>query len=201
MPHPLATVFIVLWFLFVLINALSCYWTHIKKRFRSSIPLVGSLFGVVGFYQTPALRRWCWVALLLDYGSIVFLLALPKLAKELWQTSRINLVREFVGRTGAREVKLRLYKAGGFIIKHQFRRAKGELGLLTSSAIGTWSAGDAGLTFTLQGDSIALRPTGELWKVDRSFAHYPEDGELEIHSLDFQEVRITRDFRTTEHSF
>jgi len=201
MPHPLAIVFIVLWVLFVLLNALSCYWTHIKKRFRSSIPLVGGLFGVAGFCQIPALSKWCWVALLLDYGSVEFFLVLPRVAKELWQTSRINLVREFVGRAGGKEVKIRLYKAGVVIIKHQFSRARNDPGLLSSSDIGTWSEGDKGLALTLQGDSIYFRQTGESWKVDRSFAHYPEDGELEMRSLDFQEARITRAFRTPKHCF
>ncbi len=165
------------------------YWTHIKKCFRSSIPLVGGLFGVVGFYQIPALSKWCWVALLLDYGSIEFLLALPKVAKELWQTSRINLVREFAGRADRKEVKIRLYKAGVFVIKHQFSRARNEPGLLSASDIGTWSEEDKGLALTLRGDSIVLQQTGEIWKVDRSFTHYPEDGELEIHSLDFRRAR------------
>ncbi len=189
MPHPLAVVFIVLWFLFVVLNALSCYRTHIRKHFRSSIPLVGGLFGVVGFYQIPALSKWCWVALLLDYGSVEFFLVLPRVAKELWQTSRINLIREFAGRSGAKEVKIRLYKAGVLIIKHQFSRARNEPGLLTSSAIGTWSKEDRGFTLTLGGDSIRLRPTGEIWKVNRSFAHYPEGSDLEIRSLDFHEGR------------
>jgi len=107
--------------LLVLVNALSFYRTHVKKKFTSSIPLVGGLFGVVGFLQIPQLRKWCWVAVLADYGSIVFLLALPKVAKELWQTSSINLVDEFVGSDGRKEVKIRLYKAGVFVIKLTFR--------------------------------------------------------------------------------
>lgn len=189
MPQPLAVAFIVLWFLFVLLNALSCYWTHVKKRFRSSIPLVGGLFGVVGFCLIPGLRKWCWVAVVLDYGTIEFFLVLPRVAKELWQTSRLNLVREFAGRAGAKQVKIRLYKAGVFIVEHQFRRARNEPGLLTSSDIGTWSEEDGGLALTLRGDSIVLRQKAAIWRVDRSFAHYPEDGELEIHSLDFQEAR------------
>ncbi len=139
MIHPSAIAFLVLWFLFVLVNALSFYRTHVSKRFTSSIPLLGGLFGLVGFLQIPELRKWCWVALLVDYGTLVFLLALPKVAKELWQTSRVNLVYEFAGKDGGKEIKIRLYKAGVFTIKHRFTRAKGEPGLLSSSDIGSWS--------------------------------------------------------------
>ena len=45
MIHPSAIAFLVLWFLFVLVNALSFYRTHVSKRFTSSIPLLGGLFG------------------------------------------------------------------------------------------------------------------------------------------------------------
>lgn len=189
MTHASAIPFMVLWVLFVLVNARSWYGTHVKKRFTSSIPLIGGLFGLVGFYRIPALRKWCWVAVLVDYGSIVLLLALPKISKELWQTSRLNLVREFAARDGAKEVKVRLYKARVFTIKHQITRPKGELGLLTSSDIGTWSEGDEGPVLTLRDDSIVLRQRGAIWKVDRSFSHYPKDGDLEIQHLDFKESR------------
>lgn len=189
MFHPLPMVFIVLWILFVLVNARSFYCTHVKKRFASSIPLLGGFFGVVGFSQIPALRKWCWVAVLVDYGSIELLLALPKVAKEFWQTSRINLIREFAGKDSGKEVKIRLYKAGIFTVKHQFSRARNEPGLLASSAIGSWFEADGALVLHLRGDSIPLRQNGEIWKVDRSFSHYPMDGDLEIQHLDFEEAR------------
>lgn len=188
MTHSSAIPLIVIWALFVLVNARSAYCTHVRKRFTSSIPLFGGLSGTVGFYQIPTMRKWCWVAMLVDYGSIVFLLALPKMSKELWQISRINLVREFGGKAGVKEVKIRLYKSGVFTIKHEFARPKGELGLLTSSDIGTWSEGDEGLVLTLRDDSIVLRQKGAIWTVDRSFSHYPKDGDLEIQHLDFKEA-------------
>ena len=79
----------------------------------------------------------CSVGGLWDSSS--FCLLFPKVAKELWQTSRVNLVHEFAGKDGGKEVKIRLYKAGVFTIKHRFTRAKDELGLISSSDIGSWS--------------------------------------------------------------
>jgi hypothetical protein len=189
MIHSSAIPFLVIWILFALVNARSCYCTHFRKRFTSSIPLFGGLCGAVGFYQIPALRKWCWIAMLVDYGSIEFLLALPKVVKEFWQISRINLLREFASKAGEKEVNIRLHKAGVFTIKHQFSRAKNEPGLLASSDIGSWSEADGALVLTLRGDSVKLRQMGEIWKVDRSFSHYPKDGDLEIQHLDFEEAR------------
>ena len=128
--------------------------------------------------------------MLVDYGTLVFLLALPKVAKELWQTSRVNLVREFAGKDGGKEVKIRLYKAGVFTIKHRFTRAKGELGLISSSDIGSWSQKVEGvIVLTLRSDPVPLRQLGEVWKVDRSFSHYGKDSDLGIEPIDFKETR------------
>jgi hypothetical protein len=181
--------FLVLWFLFVLANAMSFYRNHVSKRFTSSIPLLGGLFGVVGFLQIPELKNWCWVAVLVDYGSINFLLALPKITKELWQTSRVNLVREFAGKDGGKEVRIRLYKAGVFTIKHSFTRAKDELGLIASSDIGSWSKMEGVIVLALRNDAVPLRQLGEVWKIDRSFAHYAKDGDLGIEPIDLIETR------------
>lgn len=186
MTHPSAIAFIVLWFLFVLVNALSFYRTHVKKKFTSSIPLVGGLFGLVGFIQIPQLRKWCWIALLVDYGSVDLLLALPKVVRELWQTSSINLVNEFVGRDGGKEVKITLYKAGVFVIKHNFTRRKDEPGLLRSSEIGSWREADGAIILTLQSEPVPLRQHEESWKVDCSFSHYGNNTDLEIQHIDFK---------------
>jgi hypothetical protein len=189
MTHPSAIAFMVLWFLFVLVNALSFYRTHVKKKFTSSIPLVGGLFGLLGFVQIPQLRNWCWVAVLVDYGSIAFLLALPKVVRELWQTSSINLVDEFVGRDGGKEVKIKLYKAGVFIIKHRITRRQDQPGLVESSDIGSWRETEGAIILTLRSDPVGLRQHGESWKVDRSFSHYGNDSDMEIQHIDFEGTR------------
>lgn len=189
MPDPLTIALIVLWFLIVLINARSFYDTHIRRRFASSIPIIGGLLGVAGCYQIPSLRQWCWVPVLLDYGSITFLLALPRVVRELWQTSRINLVHEFTGKDYNKEVKIRLYKAGVFTLKLQFVRPKRSAGLLAASRIGSWSATDGTIVLTEGEDSLTLQQLGETWKVNRSTSQYRNGSELAIAHLEFQETR------------
>jgi hypothetical protein len=188
---PIALAFIFLWALIVLINSLSFCSTHVKNRFKSPIMLVGGVFGLVGFCLIPSLRKWCWVAVLLDYGSVSFLLALPKLIKELWQTSRIRLIDELIGEQGARRVNIRLYKGGVLIVKHKISRKKDELGLIGSSDIGSWQEADGEMALTLRNDTIRMRQVGSLWKVDRSFAHYAENPDLGIGDLDFRRVRLS----------
>lgn len=186
MTHPIATAFLVLWLLFLLVNARSCYRTHVKKQFTSSIPLVGGLFGMVGFLLTPELKWWCWLAVLMDYGSVVLLLALPKVAGELWQTSSINLINEFIGEDGSREVRIKLYKSGVFVIKHRIGRPKDEPGLIASSDIGTWWDSGGAISLTLRGDSVLLSQDGERWRVDRSFSHYGGNRDLEVRHIPFR---------------
>jgi hypothetical protein len=167
-------------------NALSLYQTYVKKKFTSTVPLLGGLFGLAGFFQIPPLRKWCWIAVLLDYGSVVFFLAVPKLAREIWQTSRINLVGEFVGGDEGKQVKIRLYKAGVLVIKHEIARKAGEPGLVNSSDIGSWRKRDGAIILMLRNDRVQMRQIGEIWRVDRSFQHYEQDRDLEIEHIDFK---------------
>jgi hypothetical protein len=188
MKSPLAIPFIVLWFVFVLINAVSFYRTHVKKKFTSAVPLMGGVFGLIGFYQIPLLRNWCWVALLLDYGSVDFLIALPKVAKELWQTNRINLVSELTSKESAKEVRIRLYKAGVFVIKHRIAREKGETGLVESSDMGSWCETDGTILLTLRNETAPLKQFGDAWRMERPFSHHAGDPNLDIQNIDFKQT-------------
>jgi hypothetical protein len=188
MTNTLAIPFVVLWFLFVLVNAASFYRTHVKKNFTSAVPLIGGVFGLLGFYQIPLLRKWCWVAVLLDYGSVDFLIAVPKVVKELWQTSRINLLSELTGEEGTKQVKIRLYKAGVFVIKHRISRKKGETGLVESSDIGSWYKTDRTIVLTLHNDTAPLRQFGDAWRIERSFSHHARDPNLDIQNINFKQT-------------
>jgi hypothetical protein len=187
---PIALAFIFLWTLIVLVNSLSFYSTHVKKQSKSPVMLVGGVFGLVGFGLVPSLRKWCWLAVLLDYGSVTFILALPKFIKELWQTSHIRLIDEFVGEEGARRVSIRLFKGGVLIVKHKISRKKDELGLIGSSDIGSWQEADGEMALTLRNDTIRMRQDGNVWKVDRSFTHHAKNPDLGIDDLDFRRVRL-----------
>jgi hypothetical protein len=178
--------FIVLWFLFILVNWASSYQTHIKRKFTSCVPLIGGVFGLIGFSQIPSLRKWSWIAVLMDYGSIVFLITLPKLAKELWQTSRINLVSKLTGKDNTKEVELRLYRAGVFVIRHRFFLEKGQTGLMESSDLGQWHEEDGVIVLKLHDDTVPLRFLGDTWRIERSFSHHASNPDLDIQNIDFR---------------
>jgi hypothetical protein len=85
-----------------------------------------------------ATRPYFWIAILVDYGTLVFLMALPKLVKEEWKTSRFNLCYEYVSRTRTRTVRLRLFRQGVFAITVDLCRPPGEPGLLSTGRVGGW---------------------------------------------------------------
>jgi hypothetical protein len=192
MNDIIAVPFILLWFVFILMNWVSFYQTHVKRKFTSAIPLIGGVFGLIGFYQLPPLRKWCWVAVLLDYGSIVFLIALQKVTKELWQTSRINLVGELNGEDNLKVVKIRLYKAGVFVISHRISLREGQTGLVESSNIGTWYEADGTIVLTLHSDTVPLRQLRGTWKIERSFSHHGVNPNLDIQNIDFRQTLRAR---------
>jgi hypothetical protein len=124
--------------LVALLNWYTVYYTWRSGRFCSPIPLIGGFFLGGGMLLLPALRSCAWLALVLDYGTLAFLLAIPAMAREMWSTSRINLLEEYAAQVGKKSVQLRLFRKGVFTLKRQLRRQPGELGLMGASTIGAW---------------------------------------------------------------
>jgi hypothetical protein len=83
--------------LLALVNWLALYQTWRTGRLCSAVPLVGALFLALGMLLLPPTRPFAWLAPLIDYTGVLFLLALPRLVNELWRTSRFNLL-ELYGR-------------------------------------------------------------------------------------------------------
>lgn len=139
--------------LLALLNWLTVYQTWRSGRFCSTVPLVGALFLGGGMLLLPTTRPLAWLALILDYGTLVFLLALPRIVDELWKTSRFNLLEEYVGQQSNKTVRLLLFRKGVFTIEQQFHRPPGECGLIQVGTIGTWKREDGRLLLSLDGDS------------------------------------------------
>lgn len=88
-----------------------------SAKFVSVIPLLGGLFlvlGLLGFHQT---RPFAWAGLLADYGTLVFLFAIPTLIHEAWQTSRWSLLHKLTGQKGAGTYDVRLFQKSVFTIR------------------------------------------------------------------------------------
>jgi hypothetical protein len=102
----------------------------------------------------PTTRPYAWAAVLVDYGTLTLLLALPRIIAETWSTSRYNLVEEYIGDRGIKTVHLRLFRKGVFAIEQRFRRQAGDFGLIEGGTIGKWERKGDRLTLCRDGQSV-----------------------------------------------
>lgn len=176
--------------LLALLNWLSVYQTWHSGRFCSAIPLIGGLFLAGGLLLLPATRPFAWLAVILDYGTLVFFLALPGLVREVWRTSRFNLREEYVGQRENRTVWLRLYAREVFTLEQQFSRTSGEYGLRRVSTIGTWKREAGHLVLSLDGgDSAVFEPVSGASDeaiVQGSWFRKYGDGELSLAGVELR---------------
>ena len=188
--------------IFLLLGSLNLYFVvrnstaaGQNELLRSTVPLVGGIAGIIGFMSVDALRPYAWAPLILDVGSAGFLVStLPRMAKERWQFSSFNLMREYRA-TGdaAKTGTLRLYKSGVFVLRLDFHRRENELGISQFTRVGTWQETAAGLKLaTRDGKSAELgRQAGgqpAALGVTIDFPTFQTDAELALTGLVFNEV-------------
>jgi hypothetical protein len=89
-------------------------------------------------WMLPVTRPYAWAGVFLDYGTLIVVLRLPRLANELWSTSRFNLLSEYVGHRGSMSACLRLFRKGRFTLVQRIDRPPGTLGFMGRSMPGTW---------------------------------------------------------------
>ena len=74
-----------------LVNWMCLYKSWKTKRFHSVVPLVGAILLALGLTSFDRTAPYAWLSPLADYGTIAFLLAIPRLTKEAWNTSRFPI--------------------------------------------------------------------------------------------------------------
>ncbi len=123
----LAIILITLGALFSLLNWSTLFLSR-SEHFVSSVPLAGSVPLAIGMCLFPETRPWWWVAVLADYGTLMFLLGLPWIIRESRSTSRFNLIHEFSNVQVGRSLKVRLFRNSIAVIEAKFDppRAKGD---------------------------------------------------------------------------
>ena len=136
--HSIAAVLLVLGGLLALANWASVIRSHFTRRFHSPVPLVAAIMLAAGLWLIPNTRPYAWFSPLLDYGTLAILFASPRLIREAWSTSRINLVCEYAGKAGIKTARLRLFRRGIFTLRLNLHRPPGECGLISTGTIGTW---------------------------------------------------------------
>lgn len=81
-----------------------------SKRSVSAVPIVGALLLGCGLALLPGTRRFAWVALIADYGTLGLIIATPRIAYNMWSTSRINLLCCFTTTAAGRTVFVKLFR-------------------------------------------------------------------------------------------
>ena len=170
-------------------NWWSVYQSYRTKRFHSAIPFFGATLLGLGMLMIPSTRPYAWSAVLLDYGTLAFLIASPKLARDAWNTSRFSLLFEYLGTAGMKTVHLRLFRRGIFTIRLQLHRPTGQAGLVGTGTIGTWQRDGKLLKLatereTAAFDVIQTEPT-ELLRQSTGFPTWEKSQELSLASIDF----------------
>jgi len=134
-------------------NWWSVYRSYRTKRFHSSVPFIGAGLLGLGMFILPATRMYCWTAVILDYSTLAFLVAFPRLAQEFWRTTRFNLVSEYIGRTSTITVCLRLFRSGVFIMRIELHLPPNRCGLRSTGTTGRWRREGTRLILQTQSES------------------------------------------------
>jgi hypothetical protein len=171
-------------------NWLSIYLTWRTGRFCSPVPLIGATFLGVGMLLLPSTRPYAWAAVLIDYGTLVALIALPFLVGEFWRTSRFNLLEEYVADHGIKTVHLRLFRKGVFTIEQCFSLQAGECGVISVGTIGKWRREHDRLVLRLDGQCAefeslpGIEPEGLRQVV--GFPNYESDNDLTLAGIELR---------------
>jgi hypothetical protein len=106
-------------------NWYSPFQSQRENRHVSMVPLIGAGLIGVGIYSLTGSLLWSLIAIPLDLGTLFFVLGLPWLFNEFWQTSRFNAVAKFNTNDNGREIVITLYKNGGASINQEYNGTVG----------------------------------------------------------------------------
>jgi hypothetical protein len=191
--NTLATVLMTIGGLLCFANWWSVISSCITRRFHSAVPLVGAALLGVGMFMNSATRPYAWSALILDYGTLAFLFASPRLIHEVWSTSRFNLLCEYLGEADIKTVRLCFFRHGIFTIRLHLRRPPGECGLVSTGTIGTWKRDGERLTLrtaseTAVFDLIQDSPA-ETFRQSTGFTSWENNHEQSLAGIDFVQIQ------------
>lgn len=134
----IATTLIVLGGLLCFANWMSVLQSILTKKFHSAVPFFGAGLLGSGMLLLPATRHWAWLAILLDYGTLAFIIALPHLIRESWNTSQFNLLHDYSGKIENKSVRLCYFVVGFLQYESPFNDllGKADLPALALSGLG-----------------------------------------------------------------
>jgi hypothetical protein len=89
-------------------------------RFDSPIPLIGALLLGCGMALYLPTRPFALLAVVADYGTLVLIVASPRIAYDFWSTSRINLLHSFMTNVAGRIIRIDLFRRHVAVISARF---------------------------------------------------------------------------------
>ncbi len=170
-----------------------CNWYTIydswrKKRFVSAVPAIGALFLGLGLAYFEKTRPYAIFSIVADYGTLIFLIAIPRLAKELWSTSKINLTKSLIGNNDIADYKLKLFKKEIFVLEVTFSppQIANEHGakIVSFGFQGNWQESEGSILLTDYNADRTLELTKSNCNYIAKEFNYPDDAEYRYDQLD-----------------
>jgi hypothetical protein len=151
------------------ITFLLSVWTARAGRHSSGVyvPFVGPVLLDVWLAGAAAPGWSLILPWILDIGTLFFFAWLPRLGKELWETSRFTRVITLNGAQGNQTAEFSFHRGGNYQLWIRWQRAPGELGLLAVGDPGTFVKRDRQLELISHtGRERALVATGDAYVVN-----------------------------------
>ena len=179
---------IVLGCLLSMLNWVSIIQSARAKRFVSPVPLIGALFLGLGLAYFEKTRAYAILSVVADYGTLALILALPRLTREFWETSKVNLINTYIAISQYPRYELRLYKKGVFVINVKFEppQTANDHGAKISefSLQGKWEGSENDIECRQYADDRVLRlvDKGDGYLAEES--NYPQDRKYPYDHID-----------------
>jgi hypothetical protein len=159
-----------------------------SKRFVSAVPLVGAVPLGCSLALLPETRVFAWLAVVADYGTLVLIIALPRIVYEAWSTSRINLLRSFT--TNAKEcvITMKLFRRQVAVISAQFDPPipcnEYDVRVESFGFLGTWAPTPSGFSIKGYASDRALLVSRANGAYATTELNYPSDRRYKYDCLD-----------------
>jgi hypothetical protein len=157
-------------------------------RFVSAVPLIGAALLGAGLAIVPQTRSYAWTALLADYGTLVLILALPKIIHECWAVSKFNLLYFLHTNESGRHIQIKMFRRNIAIIRGDFNPPVpcDDAGSFAASFswVAKWRLASDGFSITDYGPSRELLISRQNGHFNTRELHYPCDSKYKHDCLD-----------------
>ena len=159
-----------------------------SKRFVSAVPLVGAVPLGCGLALLQESRPFAWLALFADYGTLVLIIATPRIAYEFWSTSRINLLHCFSTNAKERNITIKLFRRQIAVISAEFDPPipcnDHDARLQSFGLVGTWALTESGYSINGYASDRQLVVSKQNGVYATTELNYPSDTKYKYDCLD-----------------